>query len=391
MTVVCGSRKVDFQAFKLLHTSCTLLDIKTAGSYFHPSIVLSLYIFTYSQLDVKRGFEPLLLFVTAQVYRRCEATDPRDKIYAVLGLLGGRRQEDALAFTPDYNISTQTLYKRFTRYFINKVDPYYVLEKCGGDRQLPGLPSWAPDWTRSNLIPQLSIFCREEGPYACGNLSTAFEFSLEGNELLLEGILFSRVKRLTSVFESKNDGKFWKSIQPIALESLLLVLELDSSKIPDPGDLSESITFLEENHDNDMKKPYVGGGTKANAWSRAVCAGEPGLFESFEDGDRSPNTSLFRQVLHPKNLTDMLARMSSLLLHRRVCVSVDGYIGIAPKETEENDWICVLNGVPVPFIIREHENGYTLVGDCYVQGIMRGEAVQKIEEGVLEVQTITLI
>ena len=56
-----------------------------------------------------------------------------------------------------------------------------------------------------------------------------------------------------------------------------------------------------------------------------------------------------------------------------------------------NDWVCAVHGVSVPFIIREHENGYMGVGDFYVQGLMKAEAVTKVEEKLFEVQTITLI
>jgi len=64
--------------------------------------------------------EALLLFNTVLAYRTCQAIDPRDKIYALLGLLTDRRQEDILAFTPNYDISIQDLYKKFARYFISK-------------------------------------------------------------------------------------------------------------------------------------------------------------------------------------------------------------------------------------------------------------------------------
>jgi hypothetical protein len=50
----------------------------------------------------------------------CEATDPRDKIYAGLGLLGGQRQEGVLASKPNYDVTAQALYTEFARCWILK-------------------------------------------------------------------------------------------------------------------------------------------------------------------------------------------------------------------------------------------------------------------------------
>jgi hypothetical protein len=55
------------------------------------------------------------------------------------------------------------------------------------------------------------------------------------------------------------------------------------------------------------------------------------------------------------------------------------------------DFIYVFHGIRVPYIVHEHEDGGTLFGDCYVQGLTEGEAVKKVEEGLLKVQTISLI
>jgi hypothetical protein len=96
-----------------------------------------------------------------------------------------------------------------------------------------------------------------------------------------------------------------------------------------------------------------------------------------------------------RNVADDMIRILMVLRGRKVCVSYDGYIGIVSMQTKADDWICVFHGTDVPFIVREHEDGYILIGDCYVQGLMQGlmqgEVVKKLEEGVLEAHTITLV
>jgi hypothetical protein len=61
------------------------------------------------------------------------------------------------------------------------------------------------------------------------------------------------------------------------------------------------------------------------------------------------------------------------------------------SQTKQINSIYVFPGIRVPYIVHEHEDGDTLIGDCYIPGLMEGEAVKKVEEGLLEMQTISLI
>jgi hypothetical protein len=65
---------------------------------------------------------------------------------------------------------------------------------------------------------------------------------------------------------------------------------------------------------------------------------------------------------------------------RRFCVTRKGYIGLVPIETKTGDEIAVFDGATVPFVLRQAEKGdgaFYLIGECYVHGIMKGEALGK--------------
>ncbi|KAL8649129.1 MAG: hypothetical protein Q9210_004589 [Variospora velana] len=54
----------------------------------------------------------------------------------------------------------------------------------------------------------------------------------------------------------------------------------------------------------------------------------------------------------------------------------EGLIGLAPEACRENDCIVVLLGCPSPMVLRATDDGSLLVvGECYVQGLMDGEAL----------------
>jgi hypothetical protein len=71
-----------------------------------------------------------------------------------------------------------------------------------------------------------------------------------------------------------------------------------------------------------------------------------------------------------------------------------GYIGLGDSP-QSNDEIWILFGGSVPFILRpypddsDHAGSYSLVGDCYVHGIMDGEAMARL--GETEMREVCLV
>ena len=63
----------------------------------------------------------------------------------------------------------------------------------------------------------------------------------------------------------------------------------------------------------------------------------------------------------------------------RFCVTGDGYMGVVPKRAAKGDGICVFLGGSVPFVVRRTDSGfYSLVGECYVHGLMDGKALDMV-------------
>lgn len=49
-----------------------------------------------------------------------------------------------------------------------------------------------------------------------------------------------------------------------------------------------------------------------------------------------------------------------------------GHMGWIPTAAVTGDHIVIFRGCRVPFVVRPHEDGYKLLGDCYVHGFMEG-------------------
>ncbi|KAJ9644536.1 hypothetical protein H2201_000310 [Coniosporium apollinis] len=76
------------------------------------------------------------------------ATDPRDRIY---GLLGIAEDAEALHITPDYTKSTEAVYTEVA-WALLWGGHWEVLTLCRG-RKLQSLPTWVPDWTATLSKP----------------------------------------------------------------------------------------------------------------------------------------------------------------------------------------------------------------------------------------------
>ena len=83
---------------------------------------------------------------------------------------------------------------------------------------------------------------------------------------------------------------------------------------------------------------------------------------------------------------------------RKFFTTHKGFFGLGPGALKEGDWVAVLLGSDVPFVIREadpdsldptkpvpHDTRFKLVGECYVHGLMQGQAVrgQDIERNII--------
>jgi hypothetical protein len=47
------------------------------------------------------------------------------------------------------------------------------------------------------------------------------------------------------------------------------------------------------------------------------------------------------------------------------------------RRAQKEDVVCVFYGGSIPFVVRKIEDGYwRMIGECYIDGLMQGEAIQ---------------
>ena len=104
------------------------------------------------------------------------------------------------------------------------------------------------------------------------------------------------------------------------------------------------------------------------------------LNQSVKGGHISTSTL----VHHGKStvVAKFLRRVQEVVWMRRLIITEHGALGLAPEESKKRDLICILYGCSVPVALRTmidpvtNEEYFAFIGECYVHGIMDGEAFE---------------
>jgi hypothetical protein len=63
---------------------------------------------------------------------------------------------------------------------------------------------------------------------------------------------------------------------------------------------------------------------------------------------------------------------------RRLIVTREGYMGLAPHYVEKGQKPAILNGCTAPVLLQENDDGtYRFAGSCFIQGLMEGEMLPR--------------
>lgn len=73
----------------------------------------------------------------------------------------------------------------------------------------------------------------------------------------------------------------------------------------------------------------------------------------------------------------LIASITLVLTGRWIVAGRTGRVYLVPDVVEHGDLILILRGCPMPMLMRQRGDCYTVVGSCYADGIMHGEAMRE--------------
>jgi hypothetical protein len=337
------------------------------------------------------------LLQLAQQYRELNATDPRDKLYGLLGLV-----ED-MGFEPEYRLSVRGVYGRFVESCTKSTGTLDVLSFVSPTfSNTHSLSSWIPDRTcvfsKNTLIDYRSSE-KDRLFHASGDsvaeVQTSFSLKQPGHV------------SLSTEIDDFNDFEFC-SVSGFITDTI--------AHLGDPVWDIESIKSLEIpwiqywmanfKTSADTNGPYKTEDDLFNALCMTVVADYDNFTVKRTNKDLKSHRSHFErwhhwedeeipesspQITAEHNMVKYKLMLKRATESRRFFVSTKGYVGLAPFHAEAGDLICILFGGQIPFILRKcsethpkiqyifggEGNAYLFIGESYVQGIMDGEAYEE--------------
>jgi hypothetical protein len=289
--------------------------------------------------------------------RSCQVTDPRDKVYAFLGLV-----DSGYRIEPDYHQSNS-----LSDLFCYTCKRAILFEECldilshaqENVRSLDNdLPSWVPDWssTRDRALLQTS----DTHFKASGDHKAVVSFGKSSNSksnrvLRTQCLMIDRLAREDTLVPGNEDN-------PVRARNEWISL------------MQRHFGTLEAMVDSMAEVFWRGDGD--------VLASEKD-----EENDSSGQLKEQNQRIrnHRKSLVD-----ESVGGNWNFFISPEGYVGLAHSRARHSDQICILPGASVPFILRREDDHYLLVGEAYVHGLMKGEAIKLLQNEKVEVKYIEI-
>ncbi|KAF9698450.1 hypothetical protein EKO04_003823 [Ascochyta lentis] len=352
----------------------------------------------------------LSLLALAAYFCSNEATDDRDRLYGFTGLC---TEDHGLEI--NYAWSVNKVYLHFAKSFIAEHKSLDILCFASMFKATArsSLPSWVPDWRiriQPTVIPLMASqsSCEVIGNLRpprtldLGNRSTSYlasgskvpVYSFEGSSLLVRGGAIDKVADLAGAQEyGTTQGSTQEStISHTATEILVsvcrcLVLDRGDRYLshPMPGELfyhdfiNLCLLMSTSRHlvQSEFQEWYDSiahlrfyGSTFEEVVHAAQHESKASLPTSAPVQDEYIQDSLYGRFF------DVVQRSR---LRLTVCRS--GRIGMVPPKAIRSDLICILYGCSVPLLLRggEQDDETTVVGECFLDGCMKGEALSQCE------------
>ncbi|KAK8861866.1 HET-domain-containing protein [Apiospora arundinis] len=393
-----------------------------------PGLSEFVFVHAFYKQDFDRDWSLQLLLCGTMAQQK----DKRDKIYGLLSLMDSSVRD---VVDIDYSKPYPVVYRDFVHCMIKKTGKLDVIYQLAANysRNLqvdndgtkrPYIPSWIPDWSSLDIskgdVGSNLITLRIEGYNAGWSTDHSLQRETDTDCLTCKGFCFDTIDGLgcSRVSESHTDHDVVAAVSsgsdcPMAedmrqmKDALWECLNIGSMMKLDNDFIDGYPYFPTVLSDNDDGRQYFPGlsaevlsGMKNRAmpfveWQRCNqhlnLFGLPlAAFFAQELPVYFTKEHRFRHTTYQKMEIDN--NMARVAQWRRIIITARGYVGMAPKGSKQGDSIFLLKGCSVPLVLRPNGDGtYYLVGECYVAGIMRGEAMREfMEDGSIEEMNVVL-
>ena len=433
--IVWGTETLDWETFRLGLShgmKSDLFHLKTLG--LSTEIAFRRFEALASVIEPESNLTPvarLLQFLGK--FRDWKASDARDKVFALLGLVENDLSQYEIA--PDYQLSTEQTFVNTARNILKYTSDLRLLSYCSAS-DTPGqgfvLPSWVPDWShRAEMaIPfddgVVGRFCTSN---ACASTTANCAFLDQSTLLGLEGYIIDSIAEISSTLpalfstdpseidngtpdiypERPHDYDEWSLSRRIMYGIRMLRFGLgEVHNILHPYASYLACLIEWENFakvGNNTRNSQTGESNKTSYMLTVIAGCIPSDLSTIEAEFEEWLSSLrpIRQMVqlgvakydrlftplaiagHMKETWQKYQAFNVLLEHailRRLAWTKAGYLALVPSDAVVGDALGLFKGSRWPVVMRAQDDAsWKLVGLSHVHGIMLGN---KFKEGLCE-------
>lgn len=269
-----------------------------------------------------------------------DATDPRDKVFALYGLVN-----DNLRGTlppVDYAKSTRQVYTEVAANIIQQEQSLDILLAASGPaRRGDGLPSWAPDWRREANARRPALFING------ARMNILRYFSGSTRAVFFHGHGYSASAASAPIVALDEETAALR-VGGVVLDTIAVVGRAwgrgaDSSSI-----LRDARSALER---SSLARGMRSRTMAAPEEEELRCVLRAGSFYTREESALSATRET--QVIE------------NIMEQRRFFVTEGGILGIGPAQLLPGDVVTILSGCNFPMVLRAEGTSYTVLGEAY--------------------------
>jgi hypothetical protein len=332
-------------------------------------------------------------------FRQREATNPLDKIYALLGLVNN----DTLAevIVPHYALSVESVYNTVTRRYLEATGKLDILSiPRGKPKSLYRLPSWVVDWSDSSISTMSLVGQCRFNYFSTGLSKASAQFTNDNRVLYLKGRVVDTVSYVAPILQRSHafyapPVESWSSMIrqfPSILDNLShnqkVLIEWETLTLDDNCKLCYTGESMADVFHQTL---YAGLPPECNMkadcedWRRNAL---PGNMVKQVDSKRHP--WLFKGAVWLQIFQDAAGKFektqyTTMAYGRRLGRTSRGYLALLPADTIVGDSVVLCEGGQTPLILRSNGWAFDLVGDSYVHGMMKGELFRPLESKTISI------
>jgi Heterokaryon incompatibility protein (HET) len=319
---------------------------------------------------------PLSFLDLLRMTLKFNASEASDRIFAILGLPGDHSGADGNPFIePNYSLSLGSLHMRVAeRILETHATPLDLLSAVHHKEAIDfTFPTWVPRWNVQGIRGIVGSHRPGMKFAASQGFQRGSHFKFQGtfpNSILnIQGIKIGVISSSTDTFLqddlhcSKPMNMMRKSLKNLNIDLQNRdIAEVLASTLTAGQDWYGDLVRKSEQHFADFVAFSI------DYW----------------------NISLPRSR-EPGSSARFLSAVRNVCAGRRVFHTCERRLGLGPGILQKGDLICVFLGGTVPYVIRPiTKSTYCLVGECYVNGYMFGEAIKEWKDGKRRVQQFPL-